>query len=80
MECPEDSHFHHIQLPIVENGIGLDENLDSEGKIHDDFRKKYVKDHLVQIEEAKICMGADASSRMVSVCDDVRRLVKSLQS
>ena len=43
---------YNLPLFIVENGIGLDENLDSEGKIHDDFRKKYVKDHLVQIEEA----------------------------
>lgn len=36
----------------MENGIGLDENLDPDGKIADDFRKKYVKDHLVQINEA----------------------------
>ena len=43
---------YNLPLFIVENGIGLDENLDSEGKIHDDFRRKYVKDHLVQIEEA----------------------------
>lgn len=41
-----------LPLFIVENGIGLDENLDPDGKIVDDFRKKYVKDHLVQINEA----------------------------
>lgn len=41
-----------LPLFIVENGIGLDENLDENGRIADDFRRKYVKDHLVQVNEA----------------------------
>lgn len=41
-----------LPLFIVENGIGLDENLDENKRIADDFRRKYVKDHLVQVNEA----------------------------
>ena len=43
---------YHKPLFIVENGIGLDEAPDSEGKIHDDFRRTYVRDHLLQVNEA----------------------------
>ena len=43
---------YHLPLFIVENGIGLDENRNENGEIHDDFRKQYVHDHLVQVEEA----------------------------
>ena len=43
---------YHLPLFIVENGIGLDEAPDSEGKIYDDFRREYVRDHLLQVEEA----------------------------
>lgn len=43
---------YHLPLFIVENGIGLDEKLDTDGKIHDEFRVKYIKEHLIQVKEA----------------------------
>lgn len=43
---------YRMPLFIVENGIGLDENLDAQGQIHDDFREKYIREHLIQIDEA----------------------------
>lgn len=43
---------YQLPLFIVENGIGLDEKPDGDGKIADSFREKYVKDHLIQINEA----------------------------
>lgn len=43
---------YHMPLFVVENGIGLDENPDSEGRIHDDFRVKYLKEHLEQLRQA----------------------------
>lgn len=43
---------YNMPLVIVENGIGLDENLDEKGEIHDDFRIIYVRDHLLQVKEA----------------------------
>ena len=41
-----------MPLFIVENGIGLDEALDENGQIHDDFRVTYIRDHLLQLKEA----------------------------
>lgn len=43
---------YRIPMFIVENGIGLDENLDENGKIDDPFRVRYLKQHLVEVEEA----------------------------
>lgn len=37
---------------IVENGIGLDENLDENGEIDDEFRRRYIEEHLREINEA----------------------------
>ena len=39
-------------LFIVENGIGLDENLDENHEIKDPFRVEYTRDHLIQVNEA----------------------------
>ncbi|MBO6046914.1 MAG: family 1 glycosylhydrolase [Erysipelotrichaceae bacterium] len=43
---------YHKPLFIVENGIGLDEKLDANGEINDEFRKVYVSEHLKQVKEA----------------------------
>lgn len=43
---------YHLPLMIVENGIGLDEGPDENGEINDEFRKTYVREHLIQVNEA----------------------------
>jgi len=43
---------YRLPLFIVENGIGLDENLDENGKIDDPFRMEYVEAHLREVHEA----------------------------
>jgi 6-phospho-beta-glucosidase len=43
---------YHLPMFIVENGIGLDENLDENGEIDDPFRMEYVEDHLKYVHEA----------------------------
>ena len=52
---------YHLPLMIVENGVGLDENLDEEGKIHDDFRVHYIEEHIknvhAAIEDGVDCRG-----------------------
>ena len=52
---------YHLPQFIVENGIGLDENLDENGKIDDPFRVRYLEQHLKQIHEAILdgvpCIG-----------------------
>ena len=41
-----------LPLFIVENGIGLDECPDENKEVADDFRVKYTKEHLIQVNEA----------------------------
>ena len=43
---------YHLPIIIVENGIGIDEVPDNEGKIHDAFRVKYITEHLKAVREA----------------------------
>lgn len=39
-------------LFIVENGLGAQDKPDADGQINDDYRIRYVNDHLVQVLEA----------------------------
>ena len=52
---------YHLPLLIVENGVGLDENLDAEGHIHDTFRNHYIDEHIrnvnAAIEDGVDCRG-----------------------
>lgn len=43
---------YHLPLFIVENGVGLKEEIGKDGKIHDDFRVKFLTKHLKQVNEA----------------------------
>ena len=43
---------YHLPLLIVENGVGLDENLNDEHTIDDAFRVHYVEEHLRCVAEA----------------------------
>lgn len=43
---------YHLPLFIVENGIGLDEKPDENGRIDDEFRRTYIEEHLKQVREA----------------------------
>lgn len=49
---------YHLPMMIVENGVGLDENLDENGEIHDSFREHYIEEHLKNVHEA-ILDGVD---------------------
>jgi hypothetical protein len=52
---------YHLPLYIVENGVGLDENLDENGTIEDDFRIHYITEHVknvdLAIEDGVDCRG-----------------------
>ena len=56
--CNFLTDHYHKPLFIVENGIGLDEQPDETGAIHDDFRVEYIREHLIQLREA-IADGCD---------------------
>ncbi|MGD8110386.1 6-phospho-beta-glucosidase [Vibrio sp. TRT 17S01] len=46
--------YDRYQKPlfIVENGLGARDELDEDGEVHDDYRIRYLNDHLVQVREA----------------------------
>ncbi|MBQ0066129.1 MAG: glycoside hydrolase family 1 protein [Firmicutes bacterium] len=53
---------YHLPLFIVENGVGLDENIDENNTIEDDFRIHYVGEHIKNVhaaieEDGVDCMG-----------------------
>ncbi len=50
--CNFLNDHYHKPLFIVENGIGLNEHPDSNGRILDTFREKYIREHLHQLKEA----------------------------
>lgn len=46
--------YERYQKPlfIVENGLGAKDKVEADGSINDDYRIKYMNDHLVQVHEA----------------------------
>lgn len=46
-------------LFIVENGLGFDDVLESDGSIHDDYRIDYLKQHIQAMKEAILEDGVD---------------------
>lgn len=50
--CNELYDRYQLPLFVVENGIGLIENKDTNGEIKDDSRIKYFKEHIKELEKA----------------------------
>ncbi|MDN6968908.1 6-phospho-beta-glucosidase [Oenococcus sp. UCMA 17063] len=47
----------HKKLFIVENGFGAYDELEADGTIHDDYRIKYHRDHILNMERAILLDG-----------------------
>lgn len=43
---------YQIPIMVVENGLGQDDHLESDGSIHDDYRIAYMKAHIEAMAEA----------------------------
>lgn len=43
---------YEIPLMVVENGLGADDKISDDGKIHDDYRIDYLRRHIEQLAEA----------------------------
>lgn len=43
---------YHLPMIITENGLGAKDTLTADGKVHDDYRIAYLKDHLHECKEA----------------------------
>jgi Beta-glucosidase/6-phospho-beta-glucosidase/beta-galactosidase len=50
---------YHLPLFIVENGIGAIDQLEADHQVHDDYRIKYLRDHIKQMELAINNDGVD---------------------
>ena len=53
--------YYRYNLPVmvVENGLGAKDEITEDGKIHDDYRIEYLRDHLLEIEKAMDEDGVD---------------------
>lgn len=43
---------YQIPLFVVENGLGEEDKIEQDGRIHDDYRIKFVHDHVEQMKKA----------------------------
>lgn len=50
---------YHLPVFTIECGIGLDEKLNDEGTIEDDYRIEYFRDHIEQLKLAVLEDGVD---------------------
>lgn len=45
-------HRYHLPIFIVENGLGAVDKIEKDGKIHDDYRISYLRDHILEMKKA----------------------------
>lgn len=50
---------YHLPLFIVENGLGAFDKKTEDNQIHDDYRIKYLKEHILQMKKAVLDDGVD---------------------
>ena len=61
---------YQIPIMIVENGIGAVDELTEDGKIHDDYRIDYMRQHIEQMKEA-IADGVELIAYTCWGCTDL---------
>ena len=42
---------YRVPLFVVENGLGAEDEISADGKIHDDYRIDYLRQHIEQIKK-----------------------------
>lgn len=49
-----NDYYNRYRLPLIitENGLGAPDTLTKEGKVHDDYRIDYIRDHIVACNDA----------------------------
>lgn len=47
-----NDRYPGLPLFITENGLGATDVLEDDGKVHDEYRIEYLREHLLQIDEA----------------------------
>lgn len=56
-----NSLYDRYQLPlfVVENGLGASDTIEEDGSIQDDYRIKYIKEHILEMKKAIEIDGVD---------------------
>lgn len=62
---------YHLPLFVLENGLGSEDKLEEDGKIHDDYRIEYLKEHIEAMREAAELDGVDIIGYTVWGCIDL---------
>ena len=61
---------YRVPIMITENGIGCVDQLSADGKIHDDYRIAYLRDHILEMNKA-VDDGVDLIGYMAWGCLDL---------
>ena len=61
---------YQVPLFVVENGLGAEDEISADGKIHDDYRIDYLRQHIEQMKEA-VKDGVDLMGYTTWGCIDV---------
>lgn len=61
---------YQIPVMVVENGLGAEDVVESDGKIHDPYRIDYLREHIRQMEKA-VEDGVDLMGYTVWGCTDL---------
>ncbi|MDC7289373.1 glycoside hydrolase family 1 protein [Blautia schinkii] len=61
---------YQIPIMIVENGLGAVDEISADGRIHDEYRIDYMRQHVEQMKEA-VCDGVDLMGYTCWGCTDL---------
>lgn len=61
---------YQIPLMVVENGLGAVDVVEEDGTIQDDYRIQYLRDHIIQMQEA-VADGVDLIAYTMWGCIDL---------
>ena len=64
-------NLYHKPLWIVENGIGWSDQIAEDGKIHDDYRIKYLQANIQSMDDAVNIDGVDLMGYTMWGCIDL---------
>ena len=62
---------YHLPLMIVENGLGAEDKIESDGTIRDTYRIEYLREHIKALKDAVEIDGVDVIGYMAWGCIDL---------
>lgn len=62
---------YRLPLFIVENGVGASDKVSEDGRVHDDYRIDYLRDHIQSMKDAVLIDGVDLMGYTMWGCIDL---------